>query len=417
MLLHWGLVAALLVSVSTGWRIASLSQATPVLRWIDALLLQGNVVRWHLFSASALVALVTGYLVFLWSAGLGGRLKFRFASLLSADRTTRWQAVNRLVYWCAFALLGGAAVTGMLLYFFPGALPTEPLALVHQGLSWAFVAYIVLHVIAQIILGGLRQLLKIVTPRMAYGLGATFALFAGLAAAAVGYVVDGGSVPKLVLATTPTAPTLDGDAADEVWQRASEVVVHTSRGFGLRGGEVDVRVRALHDGEHAYFLFSWADATRSQKHIPLVKTEQGWKLLQTNYDKDDENEYYEDKFAVMLARSPAAGGDTVRLGTKPLADKPANSHGLGLHATTDGSLADVWHWKSVRSGATNQFDDNYFGPPMEAKPGARYTGGYTQDPHTGGGFEQNFDKIKDRPFVKPRFLPTDLAAQQNRMGR
>jgi hypothetical protein len=185
----------------------------------------------------------------------------------------------------------------------------------------------------------------------------------------------------------------------------------------LKGGEVPVQVRALHDGEHAYFLFRWADATRSQKHLPLIKMEQGWKLMQTNYDRNDENEYYEDKFAVMLARSPVAGGDTVHLGTKPFADKPPPSHGMGLHATRDGSLADVWHWKSVRTGSTNQVDDNYFGPPMEAKAGTRYTGGYTQDPSTGGGFDQNFDRIKDSAFVKPKFLPTDLAAQQKRMGR
>ncbi len=94
----------------------------------------------------------------------------------------------------------------------------------------------------------------------------------------------------------------------------------------------------------------------------------------------------------MLASSPVAAGNTSRLGPKPLADKPGPSNGLGLHVATDGSLADVWHWKSVRSGSIDQFDDNYFGAPMEAKPG-RYTGGYTQDPKTGGGFEQNFDRI------------------------
>ena len=188
------------------------------------------------------------------------------------------------------------------------------------------------------------------------------------------------------------------------------------RGFGLVGGEVAVKVRALHDAENAYFLFRWPDATRSQKHVPLVKTEAGWKVMQTNYFNNDENDFYEDKFAVMLARSPVAGGNTVRLGAKPLADKPGPSNGLGLHVATDGSLADVWHWKSVRSGALNQFDDNYFGAPMEAKPG-RYTGGYTQDPKTAGGFEQNFEKIAGGDTVRVKFLPVNLAAQQARMGR
>jgi hypothetical protein len=175
-------------------------------------------------------------------------------------------------------------------------------------------------------------------------------------------------------------------------------------------------VQALHDADKAYFLFRWQDATRSQKHIPLQKTAGGWKLLHTNYYNNDENEFYEDKFAVMLARSPVAAGNAVRIGPKPLDDKPGPSNGLGLHVTTDGTLADVWHWKSVRSGSINQFDDNYFGAAMDAKPG-RYTGGYAQDPKTGGGFDQNFEKIADSAFVKLKYLPQNLAAQQAAMGR
>lgn len=415
MLMHWGLVLTLLVSVSTGWRIASMTDDSPLLRWVEVLLLQGNVIRWHFVSAALLTALVVAYLVFLWRMGLAGRLALRWSSLTSADRTTRWQAINRLIYWIALALLGGAAVTGSLLYFAPGLVPTPPLITVHEWLSWAFVAYIVLHVVAQLGLGGLRQLLKIVSPRLAYGLGAAAALSAGVAGAAVAYVTDSSTLATLTIVRTNSAPVLDGDPSDASWAAAPEVVVHTNRGFNLEQGEVDVSVRAMHDGKQAYLLFRWPDATRSQKHVPLIKTEQGWKVLHSNYYNNDENEFYEDKFAVMIARSPVAGGNTVRLGPQPLADKPGPSNRLGLHVATDGSLADVWHWKSVRSGSINQFDDNYFGPPMEAKPG-RYTGGYTQDPKTAGGFDQNFEKLGDGTFVKLKFLPRDLAAQQARMG-
>ena len=49
-LMHWGLVLALLVSVSTGWRIASMTDGSPLMRWVDVLLLQGNVLRWHFVS-------------------------------------------------------------------------------------------------------------------------------------------------------------------------------------------------------------------------------------------------------------------------------------------------------------------------------------------------------------------------------
>ncbi|HWH75636.1 MAG TPA: ethylbenzene dehydrogenase-related protein [Methylibium sp.] len=415
MLLHWGLVLSLVLSVSTGWRIASLTDSSLLMRWFDVLMLQGNVMRWHFFSAVLLVALVLGYIAFLWRMGLQGRLQVHWASLRSPDRQTRWQAINKLIYWVALALLVGAALTGVQLYFMPGLLPSEPLVVVHKWLSWGFVVYVLLHVVAQLMLGGVRQLLKILTPRLAYGLGAGIALSAGLAGAALAYWADTQTQSTLTLVHAESAPVLDGEDGDAVWQQAQEVTVRTHRGVGLEGGAVDVKVRAAHDGEYAYFLFRWADATRSQKHIPLMKTEQGWKLLHTNYYNNDENEFYEDKFAVMLARSPVAAGNTVRLGPKPLADKPGPSNGLGLHAATDGSLADVWHWKSVRSGSIDQFDDNYFGAPMEPKPG-RYTGGYAQDPKTGGGFEQNFEKIKDSPYVKLKWLPKNLAAQQARMG-
>jgi hypothetical protein len=368
-------------------------------------------------SATVLVALVVGYIVFLWRMGLSGRLTFRRAALRSRDRNTRWQAINKLVYWLSFGLLAGAATTGFLMYFVPGLLPTEALATAHRWLSWAFVIYILLHVAVQAVVGGWPQLLKMVSPRMAYGLGGALAISAGAAGAAVAFLADGSSMRALVLPRLAgAAPVMDGRGDDAAWAGAPEVTIHTSRGFNLDGGEVDVQVRALHDGQRAWFLFRWADATRSQKHVPLVKTEAGWKLLHTNYFANDENEYYEDKFAVMLARSPIAGGDTVRLGPKPLADKPGPDHGLGLHVTEDGSLADVWHWKSVRSGALNQIDDNYFGPPLPAKPG-RYTGGYTQDPKSGGGFDQNFERIKGSDLVKIKWLPRDLAALQARMGR
>ena len=415
MLIHWGLVAALLVSVSTGWRIAGLTDDSLLLRWVEALLLQGNVLRWHFISATVLVGLVVGYVAFLWRMGLAGRLQLRWASLRSPDRNTRLQAVNKLIYWGAFALLAGAAATGCLLYFFPGLVPMQGTATVHRWLSWGFVFYIALHVVAQVVLGGLRQLLKIITPRMAYGVGAGVALTAGLASAAVAYIADvqGTSTLRVVQAR---APILDGDAGDESWQAAPESVVHTGRGTGLADGDVAVHVKALRDGDDVYFLFRWQDPTRSQKHIPLQKTEGGWQVLNQRYDINDESVFYEDKFAVMLARSPIAGGDTVRLGPKPLPDKPGPSNGMGLHVTSDGSLADVWHWKSVRSGSIRQFDDNYFGPPLEAKPGSRYTGGYTQDPKTGGGFEQNFEKVPDSSYVKVKYLPRDLHVQQRRMG-
>jgi len=412
--LHWSLVLALLLSVSTGWRIATLGENGAVARWVQVLALQGNVPWLHFASATALVALVAAYLVFLWQGGLLGRLSLRLASLRSPDRRTRWQALNRLVYWVALLLLATSAATGTLMYFAPGLVPSEPLATLHRWVSWAFVGYIALHVLAQWGLGGLAQLVKLFTPRPAYWTGAALALGVGAVVAVAAVFADRGSLTPLQVVRTNVAPSLDGDPSDAAWAAAPEVRVHTTRGHGLDGGEVTVHVKALHDGRRAWLLFRWPDPTRSQKHLPLVKTEAGWKVMQTRLAVNDETQFYEDKFAVMLARTPAIGGDSVKLGHRPIAGKPEAVHGMGLHATSDGSIADVWHWKSVRSGALNQIDDNHFGPPLEPGKG-RYTGGYAQDPHRAGGFEMNFTAATEGTTVRLKYLPTDLAATQARL--
>jgi hypothetical protein len=54
----------------------------------------------------------------------------------------------------------------------------------------------------------------------------------------------------------------------------------------------------------------------------------------------------------------------------------------------------------------SQIDDNYFGPLMDPppNPATRYTGGYTQDPKSGGNFVQNWKTLEDGKVV-PLWLP------------
>lgn len=122
--------------------------------------------------------------------------------------------------------------------------------------------------------------------------------------------------------------------------------------------------------------------------------------------------YYEDKFGVMLSEgNRIAGNHSIHLGSRPLDGKPGPSGGRGLHYTTDGSIVDVWHWKSVRTGnaVMRQIDDNYSGAPMKPKAGNRYTGGYTKDPKTTGGYEMNWQAYADDVII-PKYLPSDPAA-------
>ena len=73
-------------------------------------------------------------------------------------------------------------------------------------------------------------------------------------------------------------PTLDGDLSDPAWTKAKPVFVLTTQGGDFGGTrQSQVEIRALHDGEHAYFAFVWEDPTRSLKHLPLVKRGGRWR--------------------------------------------------------------------------------------------------------------------------------------------
>lgn len=420
-LLHWSIVALFLVNLVTGLRIAGDSTEASWSSALSGLLPQGNVYVIHLWSAWALAALCIGYIAFLAFAQLAPRVAIdgsRLRALKSHDRRTRWQAINVLVYWIAFLLVGAAVVSGSLLYFNIAPLEQQTLTTLHRVLAWSLVAYVLLHIAAQWAMAGWRGLLKIITPRIAYVAAACIAVVTASAVAAAIVAVDQATLPALVIAKTDSPPRLDGLRDDAVWQSAATARIETHNGQNLPQGSIPVQVSGVHDGEHVYLLFEWPDATRSQKHLPLQKTAEGWRVLQNDYARQDENVYYEDKFAVMLSRdSHLAALDTSHLGQQPLDGRPGGPNGRGLHYTTDGTLVDVWHWKSVRSGPLEQIDDNHFGPPLTPPddPATRYTGGYTQDPKTAGGFTMNWQKF-DGGIVEPRWLPRSPEILQQRMG-
>lgn len=411
-ILHWALVVTLAISLLTGLRIAADAPGNTWARAVTFILPQGNVIVWHVWSALALSFIMVAYAVFLIKARLQKRIKVDGAtvqSLASPNKKRRWRALNLIIYWISFALLAGSTVTGLLLYLFPGLLPYVQVLQIHLILAWSVIAYVVLHVIAQVAYGGFTHLAKILNPRLIYGSVALSSLaIAGIAAASI-TVLDRNVMQTLRVQRVDTAPTIDGLANDIAWQDAPAVEIPTARGVNVPEGH-NVTARMIHDGETLYTLFQWNDDTRSHKHLPLVKTAAGWTVLQSEFDIQDEDTFYEDKFGVMFASSSQlAGAGSSHLGSQPIEGKPAPSGGRGLHYTTDGSIVDVWHWKSVRTGSFNQIDDNYFGPPMDVNPEkSRYTGGYTQDPKTGGGYAMNW-KAFSADTIVPTHLPRDPA--------
>ena len=428
-LLHWLVALLVLLSLATGFRIgADMPQAVWAQR-VATLALQGEVVFWHMLSASLLVAAAVGYVVFLRRARLTRRVALdaaRWQALRSPNRRARWRSINVAVYWLAFALLFAAGGTGVLMYVGSGSVAPSTVAALHRAIAWSFAAYVALHVTAQVSAAGWRALLAMLVPRFAHGRAAAAALVALCVVGAAVVALDRFTVVPLRIVNVAQAPLIDGDPADAAWQQAEAVTVHTHGGAHLVDGDAPVTVRALRRGSRAYFLFEWPDATRSQKHHPLQKTAAGWRMVQDGYDREDENSYYEDKFAVMLAQgSRFAALRAAHLGPQPLDQRPGASGKRGLHYTTDGSTVDVWHWMSVRTNPIGQAEDDHFGPPGPPRDyfTERYAGGYSLDPATVGGSMQNWRNVLEgaasRRFdggVVPRFLPADPATLKQ-MGR
>jgi Ethylbenzene dehydrogenase/Prokaryotic cytochrome b561 len=457
-LLHW--LAAIVIGTLTvtGFAIAADAPHRNLLRAIRGLLPIGDVWWLHTLSGAMLIAIAAAYAIYAARAGLSRRIRLDRPRLLGlrGGRRSRWLSINVLLYWFLFFVLTIQIGSGVLLYLgYGGVVVTAHF----WGATLVWV-YVLAHVTAQYAYGQLGQVLRIVRPGPLVDPGPPPSLIdlirqhleqeaprnpavkshttlhahplalasaVGLTAMAFITSLDFAARDKLIVhaIATADAPRLDGDLADAAWRAARPVVVNTQQGVNFGGsGASTVNIRAVHDGTWVFFAFTWDDPTRSLKHLPLVKKPDGWHLLHTHYDIEDENSYYEDKFAVMLAQSaqmPAAG--TIHLGARPIVDKPASSSGRGLHYTLDGSVVDVWQWKAVRGGLLGWMDDNVFGPPLaptakEADGQSRYKAGYTTDPGT-AFYSNNFDQQPPGGYagpLVPKRLPKDLSAVVAAMG-
>jgi Ethylbenzene dehydrogenase/Prokaryotic cytochrome b561 len=467
-ILHWLVVLVIATLFVTGLAIAADAPHRTWVRQFRTLLPQGDVWTVHVLAALLLSGLAVAYTVYICRAGLTRRVRLDKVRMFGLQRPgrMRWGSLNVLLYWALFAVLSLQIGTGVLLYLGYGGAVVS----LHFWCAVGVVAFPILHILAHFKYGRLAQVLRIVRPgpleqvgpppslaelirqrleneprqdvsfdRQAAANGARVnetrlhahplitAAIAGAVALSVAGSVDFSVQPKLIVRAIAKheAPQVDGDTSDAVWRKARVAVVDTHQGVNLSGtGASRVTIRAVHDGVWAYFAFTWEDPTRSLKHLPLIKKADGWRLLHSAYDIEDENSYYEDKFAVMLAESgamPAAG--TTHLGPQPLAGKPAAYSGRGLHYTTNGRIVDVWHWKATRGGLLGWMDDNYFGAPAEPTPAetagqSRYKAGYATDPGKafyGNNFDQQPPGGYTGPLV-PKRLPKDLAATRAAMG-
>jgi hypothetical protein len=448
-------VAALIVSLLTGLRIAADAADEPTFsRALGLIALTGSVYWLHYLAGVMLAAVATGYGVYLALGQLAGRFALPTGTIrlmLTWDGRSAWRVRNVLIYYTIFALIACQMVGGSMLYL--GVVPPLGVAWLirfHQYTAYALVLVAVLHVASQYAFGaakpasgvgrlaaGLFWLLKMLRPKFAHratpGSIQLSTNAAAMVLAIAATVATGGgllAIDRSLLSTLTieridpqVAPILDGVDDDPVWARARRLRVHTRRGINLPRGASMVEIQAVATAETVFFKCRWEDPTRSLKHLLLIKRADGWHLLHQQFDLEDENLYYEDKFGLLFSRSSEiAGGGTVHLGPKPIPGLPDGLSRRSLHYTIDDAIVDFWHWRSVRSQPTGHADDNYFGPLVEPTPEqvageARYKGGFVFDPGK-AGYKYNFRRQGPGGYrgpLQPIYLPIDLEALQSRL--
>ena len=470
-ILHWTIVAAFAVLVFTGLRIASDSPGYEWLASLDPVLPMEHLWFRHMVAGSVLAAGVTSYAVFIVRARLTQRIAIDRARLSALFRGKRSAigALNGLVLWVLLASLVAEIVTGTMLFLGAGS----DLIAYHLLATWVVLVSAGLHVVLHAAYGGVHQLLRIVRPGplivtppppdfaelLADHLrrdarprertdGAKPKRHSGAlyshpvaTAAAVGIAVltlsaELEQLTRLELRVVEISgvppPVLDGDLSDPAWGQAQPVKFMTTQGGDFGGaGQSEVEIRAVHDGEYAYFAFVWTDPTRSLKHLPLVKTSDGWHIARPQPSADDTaqtNDPLEDKFSVLLVRpSLPLIGAAIHLSRAPLAGKPSGRSQRGLHFTS-GEIADVWQWRASHAGAIGYIENCHFGGPAEpdddanyavpASASSRYLGGFKRDPGP-PAFQDNIagPMNADGNTVRPLRLPLDPQAMQTAIGR
>ena len=443
---HWSMTLLLALNLLSGMRIGWGALDSPLGgrggAWGSMLatlspqgtLLGINLITLHVFAAFGML-LVTGvYVIYLIGSKTTARLSVTrddLRKLWTGIRTgTFWRykaalwCSNVLVYWTFFFFIFGVTITGIALYrldwnltsIFGGYSFTRAL---HSFLAYLFIPAVLLHSVLQWAFGRFWAVFQaqLYRPHVRAGL---------IAAALTVPVVFGlwygneQTTTLTVARITPNrVPQLDGDASDFTWKDLEGVVVRTVKGVNNPYEYVDVTVKAVHDGQHVYFMFQWDDPDYSAKRFPLRKTEQGWKVVQTAFENSDEDVFYEDKLSVYFTDVKNRGcAATCHLGVGPHAEKN-QKHGVHY---TQGEVGDVWHWKTVRTNIMGLpknepgwMDDQHFRAPepVSDKPGARYTAGYYADPSTGGGYDYNFVKLDPSKrladtYVRPKFLPVNF---------
>lgn len=181
--------------------------------------------------------------------------------------------------------------------------------------------------------------------------------------------------------STKTVPKLDG-MVDDVWDDAPALEVdvyvpqYPSFDSSYYKDAYEVSMKSLHTESDIYFLYQWTgDKEESQaRQSWYYNADEGKWMQKPKYNNDGYyGPEYEDKFAVIWEIGDSINGFAEN-GCAILC------HGEKKATNAEGETADIWHWKSDRTGPVNQIDDKWLGySDGNGRNGDEGTGAYSSN--------------------------------------
>ena len=163
-ILHWLLVAAIIVAFVTGLRIATEAPDRDWINALDFILPRVHVWTWHIEAAVVLVGVSMAHAIYLIRSGLSRRVQLDKVRLrgLAGPRQVRLGSISVILTWIFFGSMVTLIVSGGLLYF--GILAGYNQLMVHWYAAWVVPAFALLHIVIHLRIGGTSQLLRIFRP-------------------------------------------------------------------------------------------------------------------------------------------------------------------------------------------------------------------------------------------------------------
>ena len=195
---------------------------------------------------------------------------------------------------------------------------------------------------------------------------------------------------ELLVQRFTTAPVIDGQI-DAVWSNARPLINSvTVPSAGIRtyalnpdgslitepldlfesymGESTNFTLKGGHDGVNLYLLLEVEDNadSRDRESFYFDPTTQTWKQ-EHKYANNDNDKFYEDKFAFMFPIKDATGaiptgwneGTCTFTCHKNLTGAGAGDKATRHYMPVAGTKADLWHWKRNRNFLSNSVDDGY----------------------------------------------------------